>query len=140
LCGWDAVGIELAGDLAQAPARGVRRLDSFDHVFGNLARAASERRCRTRAAGPPTFSEESFEFVDPDQPCAPGISIVSTCGTTRRTKVERLTPSASAAWLRVYASRSTPGAGRMTVRGSTAEGVSDGRAVPSPAVFDDEVV
>ena len=45
-------------------------------------------------------------------------------------KVERLSPSASAAWLRVYASRSTSGAGRMTVRCSIAVGDVEGRGVP----------
>jgi hypothetical protein len=45
-------------------------------------------------------------------------------------KVERLMPNASAAWLRVYASRSTREAGRMTVRCSTAAGDVDARGVP----------
>ena len=72
LCGWDGVGVELAGDLAQALTGGVGGLDSFDHLLGNLPRAAAERRCRARLGGVPAFGEESFELVDRDQPCTPG--------------------------------------------------------------------
>jgi hypothetical protein len=57
LRGWHAVGVEFAGDLAQAAASGVRGLDSFDHLFGNLPWAASARRCRARLGWPPTFAE-----------------------------------------------------------------------------------
>ncbi len=49
-----------------------------------------------------------------------GISTVSINGRTRRLKVERLTPSASAACVRVYASRSTRVASRTTSAGASA--------------------
>jgi hypothetical protein len=72
LCCWNAIGVELAGDLTQAPAGDVRGLDSFHYLFGDLPRAASERRCGTRLGGLSTFGEESFKLVDRDQSCAPG--------------------------------------------------------------------
>ncbi len=49
-----------------------------------------------------------------------GISTVSISGRTRRLNVERLTPSASAACDRVYASRSTRVASRTTSTGAAA--------------------
>ena len=51
-----------------------------------------------------------------------GISIVSRSGSTRRLNVERLMPRASAAWVRVYVSRSTRFVSRMTTDGSGADG------------------
>jgi hypothetical protein len=47
------------------------------------------------------------------------VSMVSTKGRTRRMNVERLIPSAVAAWVRVYASRSTWAASRTTTRGAS---------------------
>lgn len=50
--------------------------------------------------------------------CEPhGISIASTNGRTRRSKVDRLTPSAAAACARVYANRSTRVASRTGMGG-----------------------
>ena len=72
LCGWDTLGVELASDLAEAAAGGVRGLDSFDHPFGNPPRTASARRCRMRIGRSPALGEESFELVDWNQHCAPG--------------------------------------------------------------------
>jgi hypothetical protein len=101
LCSRNAAGVELTSDLAQGLAGGVRSLDSFDNLLGELLRAASERGCRARRGGSPAFGEESFELVGGDQPCAPGHLDRLDAGRTRRMKVERLTPRASAAWLRV---------------------------------------
>jgi hypothetical protein len=66
LRGWDTVGVERASDLAEALAGGVCGFDSFDHLFGNLPRAASTGRCRARLRRLPTFAEESLELVDRD--------------------------------------------------------------------------
>jgi hypothetical protein len=72
LRGWNAVGVELAGDLAQAVAGGVRGLDSFDDVIGELARAASGLVGWTPVGRATMFGEESLEFVGRDQSCTPG--------------------------------------------------------------------
>lgn len=101
LCGRDAIGVELAGDLAQRLAGGVRCLDPFDDQFGESPRAASERGRTARPGGSAAFGDESFKFVDRDQSCAPRHLDRLYVGEHRRRKVERLTPSASAAWLRV---------------------------------------
>src|SRR5262249_17816418 len=83
LCGWDAVGIELAGDLAQAPPGGVRGLDSFDYLFGDPPRAASVRRRGARLGRPSTLREQAVELVDRDQPCAPWKWSLRTCARSR---------------------------------------------------------
>jgi hypothetical protein len=67
-----AVGVERAGDLAEALAGGVRGLNSFDHPFGNQLRAASDCWCGARLALLPTVGDEPFELVDRDKPRAPG--------------------------------------------------------------------
>jgi hypothetical protein len=72
LCGWDGAVVEFAYDFAEAAAGVVCCLDSFDDRFGELPRAASGGRCWVRSGGSSMFGEESFEFVDRDQPCAPG--------------------------------------------------------------------
>jgi hypothetical protein len=51
--------------------------------------------------------EEALELVDGDQPLTQGVFTVAIVGTTLRSIVEMLTPSASAACLRLYARRST---------------------------------
>jgi hypothetical protein len=71
LSGWDAVGVGRAGDLAEALASRVCGIDSFDHRFENLPRAASECWCGARLAGPLAFGEEAFELVDRYQLRAP---------------------------------------------------------------------
>lgn len=71
------------------------------------------RACRLRSATKRSTSSTGMRLVP--QP----VSIVSTKGRTRRMNVERLIPSALAAWVRVYASRSTWAASRMTTRGAS---------------------
>jgi hypothetical protein len=72
LCGWDAVGVEFSGDLAQAAAGGVGGLNSFDDVIGELSRAAWDLQGWASVGWPTMFGEEAFEFVGRDQSCAPG--------------------------------------------------------------------
>jgi hypothetical protein len=71
LCGWDAIGVEFTGDLAQAAAGGVRDLNSFNDAIGELPRAALDFRGRASVGRPTMFGEESIEFVGRDQSRAP---------------------------------------------------------------------
>jgi hypothetical protein len=72
LCGWDILGVQFAGNLAQAAAGGVRGLDSFDDVIGELPRAALNLRSWASVGWLTMFGDESFEFVGRDESCAPG--------------------------------------------------------------------
>jgi hypothetical protein len=67
-----AVSVELACDLVGGLAGGVSGPDPFDHLFGELPRAAAEGAWRRRLGGLSTFGEESLEFVGRDQLRAPG--------------------------------------------------------------------
>jgi hypothetical protein len=85
-----------------------------------VADGEGARPGRRRSATNRSSSSTGMSFVPH------GISIVSISGRTRRSKVERLTPSAVAACVRVYASRSTRFASLTTSAGA-ADRAADGR-------------
>ena len=101
LCGWDGPVVEFACDFAHASAGVVRCLDSFDDLFGELPRAASGGRCWVRSGGSSMFGEESFEFVDRDEACAPGHLDRLYVGEDAAENGGAADAEASAAWLRV---------------------------------------
>jgi hypothetical protein len=90
-----------AGDLGETSAVRVLELDPLDD--------ASRKRCgptggtsnRMAASGLAAAAQEPLKFVDRDEPLAPRVSTVSIAGTTLRSIVAGLTPSASAARRRV---------------------------------------
>jgi hypothetical protein len=72
MCGWSRVCIEAGRDPVQAYPRTVLRADSFDHLRRQDRRTTSRRRYGARLRRLSSLGNHAFEFVNGDQPRAPG--------------------------------------------------------------------
>jgi hypothetical protein len=101
LCSLDALGVELPCDLAERAPVCVLGRDARDQLRLETGRATRPGRtpaCRARLS---PLGEVALELVDRNSRAPHSVRTVSITGTTRRSIVARLTPSASAACLRV---------------------------------------
>lgn len=100
--GLHALGRERPSDIGEAPALHVRKLDAIHKGAWNRPRASGGPPLHHHRSGrPDVLPHEPFELLDGNETLTPhGVFTVSTAGTTLRSIVETLTPSASAACLR----------------------------------------